>query len=88
VVSVERHVWKYPDGQVIDTDILGYDAPPCPGDSGAPVVNDRGELVGLHICGTYESARSGATSGAVIAELLRPAVPPRKSDGKLAVKGR
>jgi S1-C subfamily serine protease len=78
VTSVRRERWSYPDGQAIDTDRLHVDATPRYGDSGSPVVNDRGELVGIHVCGGG-GIRSGAIDGGVILELLHPVERPGKN---------
>jgi S1-C subfamily serine protease len=86
-VTGVRHLrWNYKDGQTVDTDLLLVDAPSHGGDSGSPVVNDRGELVGLHICGGG-GIRSGAVDGGVLVETLQPFRTPRLPDGKTPVKG-
>jgi S1-C subfamily serine protease len=86
VVVVDRRRWKYPDGQIVDTVSVGTDATPRYGDSGSPLVNDRGELIGLHVCGGYGPARSGSIDGGVIEEMLRTVDPPLRPDGKAPTK--
>jgi serine/threonine protein kinase/HEAT repeat protein len=47
VRSVYQKQWNYQGGQHVDSYIVETDSPTNPGDSGGPVVNNRGEMVAL-----------------------------------------
>jgi tetratricopeptide (TPR) repeat protein len=51
VRQVYHNRFRYQDGQQIDARVLETQAPLNPGDSGGPVVNDRGEVVGVNAAG-------------------------------------
>lgn len=46
-LDVQRMVWEYASGQLVDSQVVSVRMPALPGDSGGPLLNDRGELVGL-----------------------------------------
>jgi tetratricopeptide (TPR) repeat protein len=47
VRAVYRHSIRYRNNQVVEARVIETQSPVNPGDSGGPVVNDRGELVGV-----------------------------------------
>ena len=47
VRQVYRKAWRYEDGPVRDARVVETQTPINPGDSGGPVVNDAGEVVGV-----------------------------------------
>jgi S1-C subfamily serine protease len=62
---------RYPSGQEINAVVIGSDTVPVSGDSGGPVFNADGELIGLHMCGMSNDTLSGATELFEIREFLR-----------------
>jgi hypothetical protein len=48
VRAVSHQRIEYPSGQVVDALLVSHDLPTNPGDSGSPIVNDKGELVAVN----------------------------------------
>jgi S1-C subfamily serine protease len=71
IESVGMQRIHYPNtGQQVHTRLLSSNAPPAEGDSGGPVVNAAGQLVGIHAAGNNRGG-SLAVDAQVLAELLR-----------------
>jgi tetratricopeptide (TPR) repeat protein len=51
VRQVYRNKFQYQDGQKVEAQVIETQSPLNPGDSGGPVVNDRGEVVGVNAAG-------------------------------------
>src|SRR5262249_31586996 len=75
----------YGNGQVVEALMLETQAPINPGDSGGPVVNDRGDLVG--VSASYRSAAQLVSNCIDVSEVraflaeARPLLHPHGADG-------
>ncbi len=59
IVSRKKGMIRYPDGNWVVCNLVQYDAPTNPGNSGSPVINSKGQVIGMAAYGITPESGNG-----------------------------